>query len=136
MPASGAYPRFNLALDGLDAIATIRDGVLAEVAQDLVDRGIVTSGAVYQLICSKRTLARRRARGERLSRWQSERLLRLLRTVRHAVDTFGDEAKAGAYLSRPMRRFKGQSCIEMLDTDIGAALVEELLARIDHGIPG
>ncbi|MBA1147829.1 DUF2384 domain-containing protein [Ectothiorhodospiraceae bacterium WFHF3C12] len=136
MPHSGIHPRFSLALDGLAAIQAIRDGVHVEIIDDLVGQGIVSSAQIYRLICSKRTLARRRSRGERLTSGESERLLRVLRIVDHAVDSFGDAAKAGAYLSRPMTRFEGQSCMEMLDTDVGFALVEELLARIDHGVPG
>lgn len=136
MPNPGACPHTKLPLEGLDAIKAIREGVQAEIVDELIGQDSIPPEQTYQLVCSKRTLARRLSRAERLSPYESERLLRLLRIFRHAADSFGDAAKAGAYLSRPLRQFEGHSCIEMLDTDIGTAFVEELLARIDHGIPG
>ncbi|MBA1147817.1 DUF2384 domain-containing protein [Ectothiorhodospiraceae bacterium WFHF3C12] len=63
-------------------------------------------------------------------------MLRVLRVVRQAEESFGDAAKAGTYISRPLGRFEGRCCIELLDTDIRTVLGEALLARIDHGIPG
>lgn len=136
MPNPRSCPQTNLPLDGLDAIKAIREGVRPEIADELIAQGIIPPAQIYKLICSKRTLDRRRSREERLTPPESERLVRVLRVVRHAEESFGDAAKAGAYLSRPLRRFEHQSCIEMLDTGIGAVLVGELLARIDHGIPG
>ncbi|MBA1148269.1 DUF2384 domain-containing protein [Ectothiorhodospiraceae bacterium WFHF3C12] len=136
MPNPRVCPHTKLPLEGLDAIKAIRDGVQAEIAYELTCQDLIPPEQIYTLVCSKRTLARRVSRGERLSSFESERLLRLLRVLRYAADSFGDDAKAWSYLGRPMRRFDGYSCVQMLDTDLGTALVEELLARIDHGIPG
>jgi uncharacterized protein (DUF2384 family) len=37
------------------------------------------------------------------------------------------------WLHNPMRRLEGQSPFDVLDTDIGARLVEEALGQIDAG---
>lgn len=56
--------------------------------------------------------------------------------IQRATETFGDEARANSYLSKPLARFGGCSCLEMLDEPDGKRRVEELLTRIDHGIYG
>lgn len=136
MPYTEGGLGFQVSKNGLKTVKYIRQGVPVEMVDDLLDQGIVSRTQIYQLIAPKRTLSYRRSRGEHLTPQESERLLRVLRIVHHAIETFDDEAKAREYLNKPMRRFEGRSCIEMLDTDVGAGLVEELLSRIEHGIYG
>lgn len=59
---------------------------------------------------------------------------RLERIVRRAAATFGDQGIADAWLREPCGALGGQTPSELLDSDEGAALVEQVLVRIDHGI--
>ncbi|PWG61854.1 type II RES/Xre toxin-antitoxin system antitoxin [Spiribacter halobius] len=127
---------FQLGNDGLKTIETIRKGVPVEMVDALIEQGVVSRKQVYDLVAPRRTLTHRRSRGEPLTTEESERLFRVNRIVQHAIETFGNADKARAYLNKPMRRFEGRSCVDMLDTNLGAELVQELLTRIDHGIPG
>ena len=52
----------------------------------------------------------------------------------HAVDTFGDPAKARAWLTTPNPVLSHLQPIEIANTSEGAAQVEEVLTRIDYGI--
>jgi uncharacterized protein (DUF2384 family) len=47
---------------------------------------------------------------------------------------FGDEDKAEAWLHRPNATLSGQRPIDLLKDEPGAAVVREMLERIDHGI--
>ncbi|KJC50020.1 hypothetical protein UB31_15255 [Bradyrhizobium sp. LTSP849] len=55
-----------------------------------------------------------------------------IRTLANRV--FGDTAKAAAWLDRPNRSLSGQKPVDLLQDELGAAVVRELLEQIDHGI--
>jgi putative toxin-antitoxin system antitoxin component (TIGR02293 family) len=80
-----------------------------------------------------RTLARRR-QARRLDPDESDRLYRVARVAAHAVWVFGAEDKAARWLGRPNRALNGELPIRLLDTDVGARQVEDILGRIEHGI--
>jgi len=82
-----------------------------------------------------RTLARRR-QARRLDPDESDRLYRIARIAGQAVSVFGAEEKAASWLQRPNRALNGEPPIRLLDTDVGARQVEDILGRIEHGIPG
>jgi putative toxin-antitoxin system antitoxin component (TIGR02293 family) len=52
----------------------------------------------------------------------------------HAVDTFGDPAKARAWLTTPNPVLSNLQPVEIAMTSEGVARVEEVLTRIDYGI--
>ena len=80
-----------------------------------------------------RTLARRK-QSRRLDAHESDRLYRLARMAAHAVTVFGSEDKAAAWLRRPNRALNGEAPVHLLDTDLGARQVEDLLGRLEHGL--
>ena len=82
-----------------------------------------------------RTLARRK-QTRKLQPDESDRLYRLARMAAHAVDVFGSDEKATAWLRRPNRALNGEQPIRLLDTDLGARQVEDILGRLDYGIAG
>jgi putative toxin-antitoxin system antitoxin component (TIGR02293 family) len=82
-----------------------------------------------------RTLARRRHE-RKLDSDESDRLYRLARIAAHAVMVLGTEAKAAAWLRRPNRALNGEAPLEVVDTDLGARQVEDILGRIEHGVIG
>jgi putative toxin-antitoxin system antitoxin component (TIGR02293 family) len=65
---------------------------------------------------------------------ESANLVRILEIKSLADRVFGDEAKAEAWLHRPNASLSGQRPIDLLEDELGAAVVRELLERIDHGI--
>jgi putative toxin-antitoxin system antitoxin component (TIGR02293 family) len=82
-----------------------------------------------------RTLIRRKEQG-RLQPDESDRLLRASRIFGRALELFeGDVAGARRWLSTPQSALGGSPPIVVLTTDVGAMEVENLIGRLEYGIP-
>jgi putative toxin-antitoxin system antitoxin component (TIGR02293 family) len=82
-----------------------------------------------------RTLARRKE-AKRLEPDESDRLLRLARIVGLALQLFeGGLDEARAWLFAPHTALDNRSPIEFAGTEVGAREVENLIGRLEHGIP-
>jgi len=97
-------------------------------ALDLTDADITTV-----LGMAPRTLARRK-RERHLSPVESDRVYRVARVTQLAVDVLGDLDKARQWLNDPNQALGGAIPLTMLDTEIGARQVEEVLLHIIYGI--
>src|SRR5581483_6973404 len=64
----------------------------------------------------------------------SANLIRALEIKTLADRIFGDEQKAEAWLQRPNSALSGQKPVDLLEDELGTAVVREMLERIDHGI--
>lgn len=80
-----------------------------------------------------RTMARRKREG-RLDPDESDRLLRLARIAAEAARILGTEEKAVGWLRDPNIALGGEVPMDLLQTDIGARQVEEILGRIEYGL--
>ncbi len=81
----------------------------------------------------QRTLARRKREGI-LNSEESSKLLRLARVVSRASEVFDDPAAAVDWLKSPNAALRGNAPLSLLDTDIGAESVLDMLGRIEHGV--
>lgn len=88
---------------------------------------------IYETVIPARTLKHRRARREPLSVDESDKLARLVRVWTQAVSVLGDAPRATAWLHAPKHRFDGRTPMQMLRTEIGGRMVEELLGQIESG---
>lgn len=61
-------------------------------------------------------------------------LIRALEIKTLADRVFGSEEKAEAWLRRPNTSLSGQRPADLLEDELGTAVVREMLERIDHGI--
>ena len=89
---------------------------------------------IYRLVIPRCALAHRKSKQEPLTQDESDRALRLARIRALAGQVFGDENKAAAWLHQSKRRFNGRAPMDMLATEAGARLVEEMLYQIDYGL--
>ncbi len=80
-----------------------------------------------------RTLARRR-QTRKLDADESDRLYRIARVAAQAFAVFGTEDRAATWLRRPNRALNGEVPLHLLDTDVGARQIEDILGRIEHGV--
>lgn len=80
-----------------------------------------------------RTVARRKA-ARHLSPQESDRLYRLARAISQAVEVLGTIDKARVWLKTQNRALGSEVPLDLLDTDIGARQVEEVLLRLNYGI--
>jgi putative toxin-antitoxin system antitoxin component (TIGR02293 family) len=88
---------------------------------------------IYSLIVPRRTLVHRKSRQESLTHDESDRAVRIARMTSLAEEIFGNDAKASRWLRKAKTRFEGRSPLEMLRTEAGARLVEEMLLQLDYG---
>jgi putative toxin-antitoxin system antitoxin component (TIGR02293 family) len=91
--------------------------------------------AVRFVQISPRTLARRKEEG-RLHSDESDRLMRAARIFVQTLDLFeGDFESARRWLAAPQPALGGSTPIEYASMEVGAREVEELIGRLEHGIP-
>ncbi|MFH1762850.1 MAG: antitoxin Xre-like helix-turn-helix domain-containing protein [Gemmatimonadota bacterium] len=84
---------------------------------------------------SPRTLARRKE-AKRLQPDESDRLVRLSRLVGLALQLFeGDLNNTRSWLAAPHAALAGEAPLEFATTGVGAGEVENLIGRLEHGIP-
>ena len=94
----------------------------------------VTRSEVGALVIPLRTLQHRRSRREKLTVEESDRLLRLMRILSQTETLYGSRERALKWLRRPNPRLANRSPFELLKTDAGSRIVEELLVQIDEGM--
>ncbi len=88
---------------------------------------------IYSLILPRRTLVHRKTRHEPLTHDESDRAVRIARITALAEEVFGDDAKASRWLRKAKVRFEGRAPLELLRTEAGARLIEEMLLQLDYG---
>ena len=118
----------------LDVVRLVRRGVPTAAVDHFLSASRLTFGAIEASVLARRTFKRRQDAHQPLDPSESDRLLRLVRLVATADETFGDRRKARAWLARENRALGGQTPLSLADTDLGARGVEILLGRIGHGL--
>jgi putative toxin-antitoxin system antitoxin component (TIGR02293 family) len=83
---------------------------------------------------SERTL-NRRAKEERLSVDESDRVYRLACVIDRATDVLGGIEQASGWMKEPNVALGAQTPLDMIRTEPGATMVRQLLGRIEHGVP-
>lgn len=94
----------------------------------------ITRAEIDAFVIPLRTLQHRRSRREKLTVEESDRVLRILRVLSHAEAVYGSRERALAWLRRPHPRLNQRTPSELLKTDSGSRIVEELLVQIDEGM--
>jgi putative toxin-antitoxin system antitoxin component (TIGR02293 family) len=116
-----------------DLRAAIREGFPQKVVGSVMNSaGLTLKELSATLDLSPRSLQRRRHQG-RLARYESDRLYRLARIVALAKQYIGNEETAARWLRRPNRALGGNNPLELIDTELGARAVENILGRIAFG---
>jgi putative toxin-antitoxin system antitoxin component (TIGR02293 family) len=112
-----------------------REGLPAEAVASLArNLGIQRGRLALVLGIPDRTLSRRISSGSKLTREESDRVMRFARVLGTAKETLGSTEKAGRWLQIPNRALGGETPFELLDTDAGVQSVEAVLGRIAYGV--
>lgn len=112
----------------------VRTGLPYQSLESIRERlNLTLPEAAVVLHVPLRTLARRR-HGRKLDADESDRLYRLARIAAQAVGVLGTDEKAAMWLRRPNRALNGEVPLALLDTDLGARQIEDVLGRIEHGV--
>lgn len=116
-----------------DLAQTVEQGIPTDSIAYLRDVGL-TFSEVSAVVISPRTLKHRKARGERLSHEETERVLRVARILALAEQVFANPEKALLWLRMPDDGLKNRTPLSMLTTEAGGRVVESMLWQIDDGI--
>ncbi len=117
-----------------DLFAAAIKGLAPEAAAKILESGLLKPDELYELVIPRRTFDRRLEEKQPLTVVESDRLLRVVRVIVRAIEALGDVEKASTWLRTDNRSLRGMSPMTLLETDIGARLVERTLGRIEHGV--
>jgi putative toxin-antitoxin system antitoxin component (TIGR02293 family) len=122
--------------DTASLLERVREGIAYSSWERFLQSTGLTKEAASRLVqIPLRTLARRKEEG-RLQPDESDRLLRAARIFSQALGLFeGDEEAARRWLTGPQPALGGSTPWEYAASEIGAREVENLIGRLEHGIP-
>jgi putative toxin-antitoxin system antitoxin component (TIGR02293 family) len=115
-------------------LESIEAGVPVEMITSFVSVSGVELKHIYVAVIPASTLKHRRIHKQVLTPDESDKLARLVRVFDQAVSVFRDLERSRQWLSTPKKRFKNRTPLEMLRTDFGGRMVEEILVQIDEGM--
>ena len=120
----------------LGVVVASRQGMLrAQVDEVAALVGLTDKEMAFALNMTPRNLHRLKV-DQRFGTDASERLVLLTNLLLHALDTF--EGKASTvmhWLRTPIRELANQTPLQLLDTVTGFGLVNDVLGRLDYGLP-
>lgn len=116
-----------------DLLRIVEERLAPAVISRLINLGLERS-EIDAMVIPLRTLRHRRSRREKLTLEESDRVLRVIRTVSLSELVYGTRQRALEWLRKPQPRLNGRAPLSLLKTDMGTRIVEELLVQIDEGI--
>lgn len=117
-------------------ISRAREGVVRSISDEVAGLvGLSDNEMAYVLGMTPRNL-HRILPDKVFGRDASERLILFRNVLVHALDTFeGNKKVVLQWLRTPISELQGQSPLEMMDTVTGFGLVDDVLGRLDYGLP-
>ncbi len=113
----------------------IREGLPPAVIGRLSEQLDMSTTRTLRVVnLSKQTFARRQRAGK-LTAEESDRVWRVADLVARANELLGDESSAAEWLRTPAPALEGETPLERASTEVGARDVEDLIGRLEHGIP-
>src|SRR5258708_28145016 len=118
----------------LEILTLVRNGLPAPMFEQVASAlGLSTSTLAAKLGIARRTVTRKRGNGAPLSSETSEKLLRAARVRNLGRALFTTDAAVSEWLSKPDSSLGSIAPFDLLDTDIGAREVENLLRALAYG---
>lgn len=124
----------------LEAHDLLREGLPGHALERLVNEVAILRASHHEGMekavgISLRTYQRRRDAPDRpLSPEQSGRTWKFAEILARAIELFGSQAEAEAWLERPAMALDGRRPLDLLSTPAGVRTVEDHLTRIEHGV--
>jgi putative toxin-antitoxin system antitoxin component (TIGR02293 family) len=116
-----------------DIVRLVEKGLPLKSISCLMQGGL-SKQEVFSVVVNPRSLKHRRTKHQPLSKEESERAVRAASILARAQSVLGDRKSALEWLRSPKKRFEGRPPLEMLTTEAGGRLVEEMLIQIDEGM--
>lgn len=117
-----------------DLVEAIEGGLPIAAVESVIRDGTFSAGEIYELVLPRRTLTHRKEKRQRLTAEESDRLTRAVRVAACAEEAIGNVEKAARWLRKPNRALLGKRPLDLLESDVGARMVEQVLGRIEYGL--
>lgn len=104
---------------------------VAELQKELAELGVPKPSEYVDVIASRATRARR----DTLTTEQGERFVRIAGVLARALDVWEDEKGAADFLVSPHPLLDGDTPIDRARSELGARQVDDLLTKLDLGLP-
>jgi putative toxin-antitoxin system antitoxin component (TIGR02293 family) len=117
-----------------DLAEAVEGGLPIAAIESVIRDGTFSAGEIYELVLPRRTLTHRKEKQQPLTAEESDRLTRAVRLAAHAEEAIGNAEKAARWLRKPNRALLGKRPLDLLESDVGARIVEQVLGRIEHGL--
>lgn len=135
-----------LLIDGQESLATsqpslkdaqaVAEGLPVSALERLADRIAPDDAGLKHRLVPKATYARRKGAQQRLTPEESERVVRLARVWAFALHAFGKDEKAQRFMIKPHWQLEGRTPVDLvLESEVGAKVVEQIIGRGLYGIP-
>lgn len=125
---------FKTAVNRQDIIGQIKRGLPVQSFDTLREEyGVPIPALAKTLNINPRTLNRRRQSG-RFNTDESERVYRLGRLFKIAINLFKERDAVRQWFATPKEIFEGHTPLDYADTEPGAQEVEKQLRRLAHGV--
>lgn len=133
---SPIQPAPNFIRSPFGVINDSRQGVLRSQVDDVAALvGLTDKEMAFALNMTPRNLHRLKNE-QRFGVDASERLLLLKNLLMHGLDTFeGRKLTVLQWLRTPIRELANQAPLQLLDTVTGFGLADDVLGRLDYGLP-
>jgi putative toxin-antitoxin system antitoxin component (TIGR02293 family) len=118
----------------LEVLTQLRSGLPAAMFEQVATTlGLSTSMLATKLGIARRTVTRKRGNGAPLSSETSEKLLRVARVRNLGRVLFTTDEAVSEWMSKPESSLGDMAPLDVLDTDLGAREVENLLRALAYG---
>jgi putative toxin-antitoxin system antitoxin component (TIGR02293 family) len=116
-----------------DLARLVRRRMGLRVLSHLRKRGGFSDQEISRFVIPERTQRHRRAKKQPLTIDESDRVVRLTRIQSMAEDVFGDAEKGNRWLRERLGILDGNTPLDLAQTESGARVIEQLLAKLDWG---
>jgi putative toxin-antitoxin system antitoxin component (TIGR02293 family) len=118
----------------LELAELIHEGLPTRSVDAVLRGGMLDASELHDLVVPRRTLAHRKEKRQSLTPEQSDRLTRVVRVFVRAEEALGAAEKAARWMRKENRALGGRRPMDLLESDVGARMVERVLGRIEHGV--
>lgn len=130
----GRHVRRRVVESDFDLVEAIEGGLHIEPVESVMRDGTFNAGEIYEIILPKRAFTHRKEKGQSLTAASRTVLLGPCGwpSVRKKPLVTWRRRRAGC--ANLTRHSLGKRPVEMLASDVGARMVEEVSGRIEHGL--
>lgn len=107
----------------LDVVDLVHGGLPLQVVDVVLESKVLELDELYSLVLSRGALSHRRKGHRLLSREQSDRITRVVRTFVRAEEALGSHGRASRWMRGENRALRGRRPIDLLKSDAGTHMI-------------